>query len=196
MGMRLFLAVHLTDEIRANLAVAQARLKATGADVRWVEPENFHLTVKFLGDIEDDLLPDVEYNSEWTAGESTAFRFRVRGVSVFPRNGPEIKTLWAAVVEGGDSWRAVAEKAQEAFAPFGVPREGGLVPHITLGRVKSDRSRDALRTAIEAEAETEFGTQDAHRLTLIQSTLTPHGAIYKDIQSWDLNTSPFPNPLL
>jgi|GEM_PF-245545 2'-5' RNA ligase len=184
--MRLFLAFLLSESLRDNLVAGQARLQASNPDVRWSSRENLHLTVKFLGDRDDTLLPDVMYNAEWIAGECASFRFRVQGVSFFPRHKPDIKTIWAGVHSGVAEWRAVAEKAQEAFAPFGVAQDGGLVPHITLGRVRSSTGKEALREAISQEAETEFGTQEATHLTLVQSTLDPDGAIYTELGSYPL----------
>lgn len=184
--MRLFLAIHLSDEIRTAVAAVQERLQATGAAVRWSPPEQFHLTVKFLGDLDDALLPDIEYYSEWLAGEYSSFRFRVRGVSVFPKRGPDIRTIWIGLSDGGDGWKALASKAQEAFVPFGVPQEQGLVPHITLGRVKGPSGMDDLKAALAAEAQTDCGEQSADELTLVQSTLDPRGAIYQDVNHWSL----------
>ena len=185
--MRLFLAIHLSDEVRAGIAEVQGRLQATGAAVRWSPPEQFHLTVRFLGDLDDSLLPDIEYYSEWLAGENSAFRFSVTGVSVFPKRGPDIRTIWMGLSEEGIAgWKTIANQAQEAFIPFGVPREQNLVPHITLGRVKKAEGMDALKAAIAAEARTDCGEQAADELTLVQSTLDPHGAIYRDIKCWPL----------
>ena len=169
--MRLFLAFHLSDEVRAAVAEVQERLKASGAEARWSPPEQFHLTVKFLGDLDDSLLPDIEYYSEWLAGENSAFRFRMRGVSVFPKRGPDIRTLWVGLSEGAEGWKAIAGQAQEAFAPFGVPVEQDLVPHITLGRVKKADGLDGLRAAIAAEAQTDCGEQAADELTTISADL-------------------------
>lgn len=187
--MRLFLAIPISDEIRVAVAAVQERLKATGADVRWSSPEQFHLTVKFLGDLDDALLPDIEYYSEWLAGENSAFRFRVSGVSVFPKRGPDIRTIWIGLSEGMDGWKVLAAKAQEAFVPFGVPREQSLVPHITLGRVKGPGGRDVLQAALSAEAQTDCGEQAAEELVLVQSTLDPRGAIYRDVNQWPLRRS-------
>jgi RNA 2',3'-cyclic 3'-phosphodiesterase len=184
--MRLFLAITLSDELRGRIATVQERLKASGAAVRWSSPGHFHLTVKFLGDLDDSLLPDIEHYGEWLAGECPAFRFRVGGVSVFPKRGPDIRTVWMGLSEGADGWKSLATKAQEAFAPFGVPQESGLVPHITLGRVKGPEGRDDLKEAIAAEAGTDCGEEAADSLTLVQTVLDPGGAVYRDINRWPL----------
>jgi RNA 2',3'-cyclic 3'-phosphodiesterase len=183
--VRLFFAIHLSGAVRAEIAAMQARLQETDADVKWVETENLHLTVKFLGDQDDSLLPDIEAVGETIANSAAPFRIQVRGASFFPKRGP-IKTLWVGVRDGADSWRSLVRSAEEPLVPFGVPREGGLVPHITLGRVRSGRNADELRTEITREADKEYGEQDVSEIALIQSTLDPRGAIYKDIRRWPI----------
>lgn len=191
--MRLFLAFTLEEPIRQALADVQKRLQESKPDVRWSLSENFHLTVKFLGDIEEERLPDVKDASTWLASESAPFRIRLRGVSTFPKRGPEIKVLWTAVTEGGAEWNRIATKAEEAFTPFGVAREGGLVAHITLGRARSAANRDALRNAIAQEAETDFGEQAVSELILMRSILDPGGAVYEEMGRWTLGEPPIYN---
>ena len=185
--MRLFFAIPLEPEIREALAAVQARVRATDADVKWVEPENFHLTISFLGDQEESHLPDLSAIGESLAAHAQPFRFRVRGASSFPRKSPLLKTLWVGVSEGAEEWKALVKRAEPELLPFGVPREGGLQPHITLGRVKSGRNLEALRAAVSAEANTDCGMQGAGTIELIQSFLDPRGATYKVLKSWRIN---------
>jgi len=184
--MRLFLAIHLTDEIRNSVAAMQGRLKATNADVRWVAPENLHLTVTFLGDLSDALLSDIEDTCAGIAANTAAFRFRVCGASYFPRRAPTLKTLWVGLTEGAEEWKALVRRAEGPLSEFGVPQEGGLVPHITLGRVKGEGGMRELREALAEEAETDCGAQAASELTLVESQLGPQGATYRDIRHWKL----------
>jgi RNA 2',3'-cyclic 3'-phosphodiesterase len=186
--MRLFFAIHLSDSVRAEVTAMQARLREAGADVKWVETENLHLTVKFLGDQEAALLPDIEAVGEAIANSAMPFRIQVRGASFFPKRG-SLKTLWAGVTDGADSWRALVRSAEEPLLPFGVAREGGLVPHITLGRVRSGWNSDELRAVLTRETETDCGGQDVTEIALIQSTLDPRGAIYRDIRRWPLGAN-------
>lgn len=182
--MRLFYAITLTAEIKENLAQLQERLKAAQAEVKWVPSENLHLTVAFLGDHGESLLPEFYRIGEETVKETAPFRIRVAGGSFFPKRGPQIKTLWAGLREGGDLWKVLVKRTEPHLIPLGVPREGGLQPHITLGRVKGEKNLETLRAAIDAEAETECGEMTAESLVLIQSFLDPQGATYKTLQSW------------
>jgi 2'-5' RNA ligase len=76
------------------------------------------------------------------------------------------------VTEGAEAWKTLVKRAEPELLPFGVPREGGLQPHITLGRVKSERNIDALRAAIAAEAGTDCGSQTATTLDLYRAFST------------------------
>ena len=183
--MRLFLAIELEDAVRAAVAALQARLRAEApdADVRWVEPANFHVTVKFLGEQPDARLSEIREVCAEVAAATPPFALGVRGAGAFPRRGP-LKTLWVGVGEGADAWRALARRAEAPLAPFGVPREGGLAPHVTLGRVKSGGGKDALRAALENEGDTDCGRQIAGHVTLIESRLDPRGAVYKNVDAW------------
>jgi len=188
--MRLFTCLPITADLREKISAVQQRLIATGANVKWVEPENFHLTVNFIGDIADDsLLPEIATACENIAAETTPFRFSVRGVSVFPKRGPNIKTVLMAVPTGAEEWKALVQRAEPWLVPFGAAREGGLTPHITLGRVKGEQNIDALRAAIAAERDTECGEQDADHLVLMESILDPRGATYTERGAWELRTS-------
>lgn len=187
--MRLFLAIPVAQEIRASLAEMQVRLKGADGDVRWVGGETLHLTVTFLGDLNDSLLPDIEAVCADLAAQTSAFRMRVRGGSGFPKRGPNLKTLWAGIAEGSDEWKMLATLSDRALRVFGVPRSGELVPHITLGRVKSEQNMAALREALLTESETVCGEQIADRMTLVQTLLQPSGVVYRDVRTWPFSAS-------
>lgn len=185
--MRLFVALHLSDRIRGHVSEVQMRLRQVEADVRWVDPPNFHLTVMYLGDLGAQLLPDIEAACETIASETAPFRFRIAGVGSFPKRGPGIKTVLMHVTDGANDWKALAKRAEPWFVPMGAAKEGGLVPHITLGRVKSDRNLEALRHALVQESDADAGVEAADEIALVESTLTPDGALYRDVRRWSLS---------
>lgn len=184
--MRLFVAIPLDGAIKTALCDAQNRLQGVGADVKWVEADALHLTVHFLGDIGEPLLLDIEAVCENLAQSTKAFRFVVRGLSVFPRRGPLIKTIWAAVTEGADEWKTLAQTAEANLVPLGAAKANDLVPHLTLGRVKGEQKMDELKAAIVSESATDFGMQTAREIVLVQSFLNPGGALHQTVRRWDL----------
>ena len=181
--MRLFLAIELEPELADALSALQRRLqeRAPDAKVRWVEPENFHLTVQFLGEIAESSLPGVIEACDFLVPPRIDFRIGIGGASYFPKKGP-LKTLWVGLTEGFEEWKLLVEAVEPWMEPLGAPKHGGLVPHITLGRVKEES--EALRSALAAETLTECGVQWARRLTLIESFLGPEGATYDTRGTW------------
>ena len=183
--MRLFTCLLLSPATRDAVLSLQSRLKPFGDTVRWSEPESLHLTVSFIGEIADpSLLPDVQSACDEIAQSTTPFRFRVAGASVFPKRGDIIKTVIATVTDGADDWKALVRRSEPWLSPFGAKPENGLAPHVTLGRAKGGETLPELRAAIEREKTTDCGTQDATRLVLVESVLTPTGAVYKERGAW------------
>lgn len=181
--MRLFLAIELEPDIADKLLKLQEQVqaRASEAKVRWVEPENFHLTVQFLGDIPESALPGVIEACSFLVPPRADFQLRVAGVSFFPKKGP-LKTLWVGLREGAEEWKLLVESVEPWMTPLGAPKHGGLVPHITIGRVKEES--ESLRHAMEAASEMDCGMQWAGRLTLIESFLGPEGATYDTRGAW------------
>ncbi len=183
--MRLFTCLPIAPELRDMILSLQERLVASGANIKWVEPENFHLTVCFIGDIADaSLLPEITTACESIASETAPFRFRVAGTSVFPKRGEIIKTVLLTVTEGVEPWKELVHRSEPWLAPFGAKREGGLVAHVTLGRVKGGGNLPELKEAIARDARTDCGEQVADQLVLMESVLAPSGASYTERGVW------------
>jgi RNA 2',3'-cyclic 3'-phosphodiesterase len=157
---------------------------APDASVKWSGRDNFHLTVLFLGEMTDDQLPAIQDMCATIASETSAFRIRVGGASAFPKpeTGKPLKTLWVGLTEGAKDWKALVRRAEPWFTPLGVAKNEGLVPHVTLGRVRDEGA--ALAEALAVERSTEIGAQQAGALALIESTLTPEGALYSNRGRW------------
>ncbi|GAB7015752.1 RNA 2',3'-cyclic phosphodiesterase [Methanogenium cariaci] len=173
--VRAFFAVELTDDIRNQCDAVQDMLRHTDAKLNWVNPALAHITLKFLGDISDDLLHRVE-------GVMSEFSFdpaemTVSGVQLHPRKRPRI--VWADVSDNGWGETTVAGM-DKLLAPLGIPSETRIfTPHVTLGRIK--RYDPSLRAALEKVAGHAFGEMRVDTITLKKSTLTPQGPVYEDI---------------
>jgi RNA 2',3'-cyclic 3'-phosphodiesterase len=183
-AVRLFLAIELPDALRANVVALQTRLQATGADVRWTPEEHLHLTIHFLGDLTNDVYSEVEESCQ-IAANGPPFRFRAGGGSYFPKKGPP-KTLWVGLTEGAAAWKALVTRTETPFFQMGVPKNAGLVPHITLGRVKSETNIALLEDAMRAEAATDCGEAEATEIALFESFLLPTGAVHEKRRAWAL----------
>ena len=176
--IRTFIAIPIDPAILARLAAVQQALRAAGAPVSWTRPEGIHLTLKFLGDVPEDRMPDIGTALTTLALAHTAFALSVDGVGGFPTlHRPRV--LWAGIGTGGDAAGAVARDIETALTPLGFPPETRpFTPHLTLGRVKAPEGLDRLAALLTQQADAHFGAMRVEAIQLIRSDLSPTGARY------------------
>jgi RNA 2',3'-cyclic 3'-phosphodiesterase len=139
--VRTFIGVEIGDAVRANAESLQQALARTGADVNWVPPENLHITLLFLGDVDDrDLAQLCRAVAKAVKGEPP-FPLRVSGVGAFP-NPRRPKTLWAGITDGTAEMVRLHGLIEKPLLDLGAYRreERAYTPHLTLGRVKSEEA--------------------------------------------------------
>jgi len=175
--MRAFIAIEVTDEVRGALAEAQQELSASPAKVKWVAPENIHLTLKFLGNVSEDAEPQVEAAMGQAAGDGP-FEFAVEDLGRFPPRGKP-RVVWAGVSQGAEAVTAVQATLEAALRPLGFEKERRFVPHLTRGRVMAPGGADALGTMLAGRPGERFGVCTASEIVLFESALTPRGAVYR-----------------
>lgn len=186
--LRLFIAVELDDTLRAALNRAQVQLqdeiksrKVANQVVRWVVPQNIHLTLKFLGNSKPMHVPALQDALERIARNAAPFVLRARGLGCFP-NPRRPNNVWVGLE--GDVPRAalLARQIDDACAALGFTRdEHGFTPHLTLGRVKRDAGntqRAALGELVTKISPDTYGEIDAQSLALISSDLRFGGPVY------------------
>lgn len=175
--MRLFVAMSLSEDVCAALADVQDALKPHSKGVRWVMPELMHLTIKFLGEVDDHRVPAVCDAVTQAARVSSPLEFEVAGCGCFPPRGP-VRVVWAGVSGDLSPLLACAEAVEEQLSASGFDRERrAYSPHLTLGRVRDDRSRGQLREAVE-RVQLPAMFQDVEELVLMSSELSSRGPSY------------------
>jgi len=175
--LRAFIGIEASDEVRRALERVRHEFSACSAKVKWVPPENVHLTMKFLGDIGDEMGGKVKAAMAKAAGGGP-ITFRVDGLGCFPPRGRP-RTIWAGGSDGADAIEKLFKKLDRALRRLGFEKERRFVPHLTIGRVKSPKGAEELTPVLERHAGTPFGSCDAADMVLFKSTLTPQGAIYE-----------------
>ena len=176
--MRLFVAINLDPSLKALLAEIQGKLKATEAPVRWVKPEQIHLTLKFLGEVGEATLPALRDALGHCLAEVSAFPLSFSRLGTFPSKGTP-RVIWVGVSEGGHEVEKLHRCIEEALLPLGFPREDRpLHPHLTLGRVKGARHLQSLREYLHNTEVKELGRMRVQCVDLMRSELHPQGAIY------------------
>ena len=176
--MRVFLAVEIPDKVRAEIARLQDNLKSAGADVKWVEPRNLHLTLKFLGEIQEEKVPSLTDALRAAAAAAAPFSISLEGVGAFPRiQHPRV--LWVGIKEGKEALERLAGAIEETCNPLGFPaEERAFSPHLTIGRIRSNKRHSALEKELQ-EISFHAGEPAAvDHLTLFQSVLSSRSPTY------------------
>lgn len=194
--MRAFIAVDLSEEIRAkikevqkqfaNLEIDQSRLK-----LKFVNAWQAHQTVKFLGDVPENKVEDVK--RELAEISQKPFDIGMRGVGFFPEASPEkarnIRVVWIGIEKGVEELKALQEEVESRLKALGFPSEKRFGAHVTICRVKmmsraGTRTRDEIGRILKKIAElgdVEVGEMLVEELKLKKSTLTPKGPVYEDV---------------
>lgn len=184
--IRTFIAANLDQGLRAVLAGVQDRLKATRADVGWVRPENLHLTLKFLGQVEEGRIGAIGEVTAGAVGGCGPIRLVFQGLGAFPRPR-EARVVWIGLSHGADTLAALQARIETGLEQLGFAREARpFTAHLTLGRVRGPERREQLARALaEAPAEP-LGEMVLDRIELMKSNLSAAGARYTILQSFPL----------
>lgn len=182
-GIRTFVAVEVDEASRRELARLLTSFRASQADVKWVSPENLHLTLKFLGDIPPEAIGEVVGRLDQVSRGVKPFRLRLGGLGAFP-TGAAPRVVWVGVTEGRAELSALAAKVEEALADSAARREERpFSAHLTLGRVRSPRNRERLQATMSRLKDFAGPGATVNRMVLFSSDLRPTGPIYTPIAS-------------
>jgi len=178
--LRSFIAIELPEAVKSALTILQHDLKKCGADIRWVKPGNIHLTLKFLGDIDEKNIGNIVKQMEGACAAYPFFDLAISGIGVFPHlKSPRV--LWAGI-QSVDILEELHRAIDHGMASLGFKPEGRkFAPHLTLGRFRSLKGREALIEKIELHKNDQFGLIDVRSILLMRSDLSPAGAQYSRI---------------
>jgi len=179
--IRTFIAIELPDNVREELAELEERLAATGADVKWVQPRNIHLTVKFLGDIGISDLDNVKNALQNSVSLSKEFITHLSQVGAFPKlNFPRI--IWTGIDKGKDEIMEIFTALEQNLSEAGFQKDvRPLSPHLTIGRVRSPKNKEVLIKKLENMKYFSKYEISVDGVSLFKSTLTQNDPIYERI---------------
>jgi RNA 2',3'-cyclic 3'-phosphodiesterase len=180
--IRAFVAVDVDEaSVVSKLVEAQRALRDLGADLKLVEPENIHATVRFLGEVPT---PTIELLKEqMNEVKFSAFDMEFVGLGAFPNLG-RINVVWAGMRGGEEQISHIFEQLEPRFRKLGFqPDSRGFSPHVTIARVKTSRMKDALARLIDGMRDTPLGVVHVEEVRLKKSTLTPKGPLYSTIHT-------------
>lgn len=176
--MRTFIAIELTGQAQDELACLQSALRKADADVKWAEPENIHLTLRFIGGVDPKKAEEIKEVLAETAAGFKIFDLTMKDIGAFPSlSSPRV--IWAGVGLGAVESTRIAEAIETKLQAIGIPEEERKFhPHMTLGRIRNPKNCEKLRGIIET-IRFEAGSKiNVDHLTLFRSRLTRQGSIY------------------
>ena len=184
--IRSFLAIEIPRTILKKIEEVQDDLKSSRADVRWVNPEKIHLTLKFFGNIDESRIDPIVKSIERPTQTISPFSLKVRGVGAFPHlKNPRV--IWMGLVDGKEVLVSFQKQLEKELEKIGFePEERAFHPHLTLGRMKSSKGREELAGRMERHKEEEFGDFQVESVVLFKSDLKPTGPIYTPLREINL----------
>ena len=185
-NLRIFIAVELPQDVKNNLLALQDEMKKTGADVKWVKPEDMHLTLVFLGSTPPEKIPAVGENLKKILSGFRPFDIELEGTGSFPESGKP-RVIWAGVSGGSEDLARLQKGVEDVTRELGFAGDDrGFTPHLTLGRVRGPGKLEALQAVLEKRKTAKFGTVRITSVEIIKSEPGPEGPVYKLIENISL----------
>lgn len=181
-SIRTFIAVKLPEIVLAAIDSVQERLAAHGFNVRWVTTGNIHLTLKFLGEVDEDEVEDIAAALTEAVNGFAPLRLAAAGVGVFP-SVKRARVIWVGLSGQLPELAALQRSIEDRLATIGYPPEKRpFSGHLTLGRVKGLIAASRLTTAMGAFRDFTSETFEVDRVVLFKSDLRPTGAMYTELR--------------
>lgn len=184
--MRAFVAIELSESARRAVEELIARLRETKTRVSWVKPENLHLTLRFLGDVDPTQVEALRAMMAKELAGLEPFRISLSGCGAFP-NLRRPRLIWVGLSE---PWAAIEEVygvCERCARAIGLDKNlKSYHPHVTLGRIRSAGSVAPLTKAIETESGFHGGDFEVASVSLFRSTLARDGAVYNKLDEFAL----------
>jgi 2'-5' RNA ligase len=184
--VRTFIAIDLDEVLKMSLAAFVAELRALASNIRWVGTSGMHLTLKFLGEIDEADVPGISSVLEEIGRRQRPFTLMLQGTGAFPpgRRNPRVFWVGAGPVSALVS---LQEEIEMEMGKRGFERENRPYhPHLTLGRVKFPAPLDSLILELQKHKDRFFGEMNVQSFVFFRSLLKPSGAEYAILKEIDL----------
>lgn len=177
--IRAFLAIDLDDDLKPKINKIIREFKQIDANIKYVDLENLHFTLKFFGDIDTEGIDLISSKIENVIKDFDSFDIKIKGCGAFP-NKNRIKVIWVGLDED-EILKDLHDKLDKEFNYIGFDLDKKFSSHLTIGRMKSAKGKDKVKKTLETFNTIDIGTMEVNTITLKKSTLTPSGPIYEDL---------------
>jgi RNA 2',3'-cyclic 3'-phosphodiesterase len=185
--LRTFVAIDLPVAVQEALDSFEKELQKAQAPIAWIKPERIHLTLKFLGDVAPERIPEIQKSLEDAAGAVSPFRLQPSGCGAFP-TVKQMRVIWVGLKGDGGALNKLQQRVEVAMAELGFKREDRpFRPHLTVGRVKGRQHLRSLQELLIARQDFDAEAFDVAELVLYKSELRPEGARYTPLFRRTLN---------
>ncbi|UCB45604.1 MAG: RNA 2',3'-cyclic phosphodiesterase [Spirochaetota bacterium] len=185
--MRTFLAIDISDEVRKKVAFLIEKFKGIDSGIKWVDPNNIHITIYFFGEIDENTKEGLETIVETSLKGVSRFSLTVEEISAFPSmRYPRV--IWVGIKDESGELGAIFSTVKDGIEERNLPvnRENrAYKPHLTLGRVKRHPGNRLMRE-IEKHGTELFGSFTVDSVTLYRSTLTRDGPMYESLRKFSI----------
>ena len=189
--LRMFIAVDFSPEIIAKIARISEYLQTQTPSkaLKWVAPENLHLTLKFMGDVREDHLDAIEQGIKEAMKGQPSFKISIEGMGMYP-NASQPRVLWLGIKDTGNLSQIHHKLALALQEFYPEPEKRPFSPHLTIARIRQNGDRETIRqtgkTLSQFKADS-LGTLNVRSIQLYKSDLTPQGPIYTPLLTVPLN---------
>lgn len=176
--MRTFIAIPVPQDIKEMAASVRKSLEGTGADVKWVEEENYHITVKFLGDIDPQMVDNIYIHLNTISENYHSFALKVKGIGFFP-NANHPRVIWLGINGELEKANLLGERIDTFLSEEGFEPERKRSFHLTLGRIRSPKGqKELLEEVNKLNKNIKSRTFLVNKIDFMESRLTPQGPNY------------------
>jgi 2'-5' RNA ligase len=183
---RIFIAVRIEPQSTLKGMISELKSILKDDRIKWTEPVNFHITLAFLGETEEDMIKEVAKMLSRVCTGSGEFELSIKGAGIFKSiNDPRI--LWAGI-EPSEELDVLFESVKNGLKEAGITlEERKFNPHLTLGRIKSIKDNGTLKSLIARYQNLEIQKQEIREVILYESVLLPSGPVYNPLRKFDLD---------
>jgi 2'-5' RNA ligase len=182
--MRLFIALPIPEEVRERIVADTAFLRGKYPRLKWLRQDALHLTLSFLGEVEEDRIDFIHGAMRQAAERTSAYGMELEGMGAFPKRGAP-RVLYLPVTKGEETTRMLQSVLVQALGDLGKRDRKKFTPHLTIARVKGRHETPDPREAGEGLS---FGF-DQRSVVLYRSHLDPKGARYERLKTVELAES-------